>query len=94
MTSGKTLLKTKASLPTFDLSRFRGPPEGAAPSSPIFATCSMVTVFFYLTGHVVDPKLIENVMTTAKRFFALPLEEKLKIEMVKSPYFRGYNRAG
>jgi isopenicillin N synthase-like dioxygenase len=52
--------------------------------------------FFYLilTGHGVDPKLIETVLTTAKRFFALPLEEKLKIEMVKSPHFRGYNRAG
>ena len=33
-------------------------------------------------------------IAVSKRFFALPLEEKLKIEMVKSPHFRGYNRAG
>jgi isopenicillin N synthase-like dioxygenase len=29
-----------------------------------------------------------------KRLFALPVKEKLKIEMVKSPHFRSYNRAG
>ncbi|MEI9849764.1 MAG: 2-oxoglutarate and iron-dependent oxygenase domain-containing protein [Sphingomonas sp.] len=50
--------------------------------------------FFYLTGHGVDPKLIGDVLAMAKRFFALPLGEKLKIEMVKTPHFRGYNRAG
>lgn len=36
---------------------------------------------------------VEDVVATAKTFFALPTEEKLKIEMVKS-HFRGYNRAG
>jgi len=50
--------------------------------------------FFYLKGHGVSPTLIEDVVLTAKRFFALPTEEKLKIEMSKSPHFRGYNRAG
>ena len=30
----------------------------------------------------------------SKRFFALPAEDKLGIEMVKSPHFRGYNRGG
>lgn len=37
---------------------------------------------------------MEDVVATAKKFFALPAEEKLKIEMVKSSHFRGYNRAG
>lgn len=50
--------------------------------------------FFYLSGHGIDPRLIEQVLTLSRRFFALPLEEKLAIEMVNSPHFRGYNRAG
>jgi isopenicillin N synthase-like dioxygenase len=50
--------------------------------------------FFYLTGHGVSPSLTQAALAGAKRFFALPLKEKLDIEMVKSPYFRGYNRPG
>ncbi|MDR3375344.1 MAG: 2-oxoglutarate and iron-dependent oxygenase domain-containing protein [Ancalomicrobiaceae bacterium] len=50
--------------------------------------------FFYLTGHGVDQKLVENVLATSKRFFKLPLEERLKIEMINSPHFRGYTRVG
>jgi isopenicillin N synthase-like dioxygenase len=38
-----------------------------------------------LTGAVLD---------AARRLFALPEAEKLKVEMVQSPHFRGYNRPG
>jgi isopenicillin N synthase-like dioxygenase len=48
--------------------------------------------FFYLTGHGVDPDLLAELMRVARRFFALPEAEKLAIEMVHSPHFRGYNR--
>lgn len=81
-------------LPLVDLSRFHAPaPERAA----FIAEVRQILFdhgFFYLTGHGVAPALIEETVTAAKRFFAQPLEEKLKIEMVKSPHFRGYNRAG
>jgi isopenicillin N synthase-like dioxygenase len=50
--------------------------------------------FFYVTGHGVDPDLIDQVLTLSRRFFALPEADKLAIEMVNSPYFRGYNRKG
>jgi isopenicillin N synthase-like dioxygenase len=50
--------------------------------------------FFYLTGHGVEQAFIDDVIAASKRFFALPMDEKLKIEMIKSPHFRGYNRAG
>ena len=33
--------------------------------------------FFYLTGHGVDPKLIEGVLSTSKRFFKRQPEESL-----------------
>jgi len=50
--------------------------------------------FFYLVGHGVPPELIADVFAAAKRFFVLPEKDKLEIEMVNSPHFRGYNRAG
>lgn len=81
-------------LPFVDISRFHA---GEAERAAFVAELRAILFdhgFFYLTGHGVDPKLVEDVLSTAKRFFALPLEEKLKIEMVKSPHFRGYNRAG
>jgi isopenicillin N synthase-like dioxygenase len=48
--------------------------------------------FFYLTGHAVEPDLLDELMAQSKAFFALPQAEKLAIEMVNSPHFRGYNR--
>ncbi|MFK0160942.1 isopenicillin N synthase family dioxygenase [Rhizobium sp. NPDC090279] len=84
----------ETSLPTLDLQRFYGSPEEHRAFVAELRTVLHDHGFFYLTGHGVDPKLIADVVATAKRFFALPLDEKLKIEMVKSPHFRGYNRAG
>jgi len=42
----------------------------------------------------VAPALIEEVLALSRRFFALAEKDKLAIEMVNSPHFRGYNRAG
>jgi isopenicillin N synthase-like dioxygenase len=48
--------------------------------------------FFYLTGHGVAPDLLRDLLACSRRFFALPAADKLAIEMVNSPHFRGYNR--
>lgn len=50
--------------------------------------------FFYLIGHAIEDDLIRRVVRLSRRFFALPDQDKLAIEMVNSPQFRGYNRAG
>jgi isopenicillin N synthase-like dioxygenase len=50
--------------------------------------------FFYLVGHGIEDGLIRQVLDLSRRFFALPAEDKVAIEMVNSPHFRGYNRAG
>ena len=83
-----------ASLPTIDMSRFHASKAERESFAAELRGILHDHGFFYLIGHGVDPKLIAGVVATAKQFFALPLEEKLKIEMVKSPHFRGYNRAG
>jgi isopenicillin N synthase-like dioxygenase len=38
--------------------------------------------------------LVDRVMTTFRAFFDLPEVEKMAIENLKSPYFRGYTRVG
>jgi isopenicillin N synthase-like dioxygenase len=48
--------------------------------------------FFYLTGHGVDTGLLRDLVGVAHRFFALPESDKLAVEMINSPHFRGYNR--
>jgi len=50
--------------------------------------------FLYLEDHGIDQTLIDDVLKLSRQFFTLPEEQKLDIAMVKSPYFRGYNRAG
>ncbi|MBU2157867.1 MAG: 2OG-Fe(II) oxygenase, partial [Gammaproteobacteria bacterium] len=37
--------------------------------------------FFYITGHPISPARINELLTAAKTFFALPAAEKLKIDI-------------
>lgn len=76
---------SEAVLPTLRLSSFH---EGVSERNAFLAELREVLHgygFFYLTDHGVAPTLIADVMAATRRFFALPMEEKLKIEMVKSP---------
>jgi isopenicillin N synthase-like dioxygenase len=79
-------------LPTLDLRRFAGP-DRAAFLAELRRTAREIG-FFYVTGHGVPDAVPEAVLAASRRFFALPEAEKLKVEMVHSPHFRGYNRPG
>ncbi len=81
-------------LPILDLSRFNVSPESRLEFVADLRRVLHDHGFFYLVGHGVPPELIADVFAAAKRFFALPEKDKLEIEMVNSPHFRGYNRAG
>lgn len=86
--------KQWTALPVLDLTRLDGEPaERAAFLEELRATAYELG-FFYVTGHGVDPELTSEVLAQARRFFALPEADKLAIEMVNSPHFRGYNRKG
>ena len=50
--------------------------------------------FFYLTDHGIDPELTQRIICASREFFALPEADKMSIEMLGSPHFRGYNRVG
>ena len=52
-----------------------------------FGTC-------YLINHGIDLELCNDLQRLSKEFFALSLEEKEEISMLKSPQFRGYSKEG
>ncbi|XP_057511316.1 2-oxoglutarate-Fe(II) type oxidoreductase hxnY-like isoform X2 [Actinidia eriantha] len=52
-----------------------------------FQAC-MECGFFYLINHGVDEKLLKNVIDESKKFFSLPLEEKMKLARKEN---RGYS---
>ncbi|KAJ3575865.1 hypothetical protein NP233_g806 [Leucocoprinus birnbaumii] len=46
--------------------------------------------FFYLKNHGIPEELIENAVEAGKTFFALSEVEKMKLDIHKSPNFKGY----
>jgi isopenicillin N synthase-like dioxygenase len=87
-------LKSKKSLPVLDLRRFDAAGDERASFLADLRNAAREFGFFYLSGHGIPEGLTRSVVALAWRFFALPDEDKLAIEMVNSPHFRGYTRAG
>lgn len=50
--------------------------------------------FFHLVGHGVEPEVFAAAADVAERFFALPEADRVEIENVRSPQFRGYTHFG
>ncbi|SPZ16850.1 2OG-Fe(II) oxygenase [Pseudomonas luteola] len=46
--------------------------------------------FFYIKGHPIPATRLAQLQDYAQRFFALPVEEKLKIDITQSQHHRGY----
>ncbi len=85
---------TRSTLPVLDLRRFDAEPDGRRRFLAELREAARKYGFFYLTGHGISEGLTQSVVGLSRRFFALPEKDKLAIEMVNSPHFRGYNRAG
>ena len=83
-------------LPVLDMAPWREAPDSPA-AAAFVAELGRVTHeigFFYVVGHGVPDELAGRVHDIARRFFALPEEQRLAIENVESPQFRGYTRFG
>jgi len=50
--------------------------------------------FFYLVNHGISEALVARSFAEAKRFFDLPMDRKLAIDIEKSPCHRGYFKLG
>lgn len=83
---------TATTLPVLDFSHYKRPAERAAFLEQLRHAARDIG-FFYLTNHGIDETLQRSVQTEARRFFALPDEQKQRVAMIHSPHFRGYNRA-
>ena len=79
-------------IPLLDLGRFSADATEREGFLAELRTAAHDVGFFYLAGHGVAPELLRELMDVSRRFFALPTAQKLAIEMVHSPHFRGYNR--
>ncbi|MBF4561870.1 isopenicillin N synthase family oxygenase [Microbacterium sp. VKM Ac-2870] len=81
-------------LPVLDLSLLDAGPAAAARFREELRAATHDVGFFYLTGTGVSPQLEARLHRAARDFFALPDADKLAIENVTSPHFRGYTRVG
>ncbi|MGY2746793.1 isopenicillin N synthase family dioxygenase [Arthrobacter sp. UYCu723] len=82
------------SLPILDFSRLNAGAEEAAQFRNELREAMHEVGFFYLAGHGVPEQLTEAILEVSRRFFDLPEEQKLAVENVFSPQFRGYTRVG
>ena len=81
-------------LPVLDLSLLDQGPDAAARFRDELRRATHEVGFFYLIGTGITRDLEQRLHRTARDFFALPEHDKLAIENVQSPHFRGYTRVG
>ena len=85
---------TTTPIPVLDLSLLDQGPESAERFRDELRRATHEVGFFTLVGHGIPDELQARLLSTSRAFFALPDEQKLEIENLKSPHFRGYARVG
>lgn len=81
-------------LPVIDLSAAdRGPQARALLHAQLHSAAHDVG-FFQLTGHGVTDAETKALTSAMRAFFALPEADRLAIDNINSPHFRGYTRIG
>ena len=88
-------MAAKNAIPTIDLSPLRGGSgtEKREVARQIDAACTEIG-FFIVTGHGISQDLITTARQQAIDFFALPDEEKMKVQRPPAKISRGYNWVG
>ena len=76
-------------LPVIDLRPLRDGSDPRGVADALDAACTDLG-FFVVTGHGLDSGLRAETMEQARRFFALPFEEKMEISIAKSSCHSGY----
>jgi isopenicillin N synthase-like dioxygenase len=85
---------SEASIPVLDLGRLDADVEEQQLFLADLRNAARHVGFFYIARHGIDPDVLRALMAGARRFFALPESQKLALDMVNSPHFRGYTRVG
>ncbi len=89
-------LAHEPSLPVLDVGPFLADERSSAAATFVAELARAVHEigFFYVVGHGIPEQLVDDVHAVARRFFAFPERDRLAIENVRSPQFRGYTRFG
>lgn len=80
-------------VPTVDISPYLADPTSAEADrivADVRAAC-VSTGFFQIVGHGISPSLQKDVFDAAAAFFALPYEEKKKLDAETTIGHRGYD---
>jgi isopenicillin N synthase-like dioxygenase len=81
-------------VPVIDFASFRdGTVEGKARISAAIRGACEGSGFFYLAGHGVPASQIDGIFAASRRFFALPLEERMAVKLTPREN-RGYQPLG
>lgn len=81
-------------IPVLDLSLLDEGPDAADRFRDELRRATHEVGFFTLVGHGIPDDLQERLLQVSREFFALPEADKLAIENLASPHFRGYARTG
>ncbi|QIJ63296.1 isopenicillin N synthase family oxygenase [Streptomyces sp. JB150] len=81
-------------LPVIDLSDAHAGPGARAAFRDRLHAAARDVGFFQLVGHGVTEEETEALLSAMRRFFALPEAERVALDNVNSPHFRGYTRVG
>lgn len=81
-------------IPQLDLSQLDRGEAAAEEFRTALRAATHEVGFFHLVGHGIPDDVTAAAFAEADRFFALPLEDKQRVEMLRSPQFRGYTRTG
>jgi isopenicillin N synthase-like dioxygenase len=81
-------------LPIIDLSAADGGPQARALLHAQLHAAAHDVGFFQLVGHGITQRETDALLSAMRRFFALPEADRLALDNVNSPHFRGYTRTG
>ncbi|KAF8757919.1 iron ascorbate-dependent oxidoreductase family [Rhizoctonia solani] len=73
-----------------DISGLSGDADSKAQVASAIREACIHVGFFYVKNHGVDESVIRATVEAAHHFFDLSLEEKMKLDVHKSPNFKGY----
>ncbi len=78
-------------IPLVDIGKLLGDDQAAqADVARALGQAARSAGVLYVTGHRLAPSLFENLLDATRRFFAQPLEEKMRVYIGKSRNHRGY----
>jgi len=79
-------------IPIIDLGNASNPDPAARKRLGVAIRDACMNVgFFYVSNHGISEAAVEKALSACKEYFSLPLEEKMELDMKKTPNFKGYN---